>query len=382
VSALDELGSGIPMLGAPEVRSGFDLAYGSAAFVLLVLPELVSWVVEPPLFLLSDRVGKRRLVQVGLLGLGAAYVIGGLAPNAYVFALAMVLLFPASGLGVGLSQAALVEAYPRRSAALLARWTLLGSVGDTAAPLLLSVVVLVGGSWRTLMLAMGAAFLLQAVLTTGVRWRGPRVTSDEGDEPSFRALVRLCLDNRELWAWSAGVALTGLLDEVFVAFAALFLRDVLGASRLQIDLAITAYAVGALVGLAVTERLARVVPGRRHLLWASVGSLVVFSAWLAAPGPTLAVALLFMLGLFVAPQYPLAQAEAYRASPGRAGAAAAVAQLLAPVRLVFPLAVGLLADAVGLTWALTLLLAQPLGLALLAVLARDESGAGEDASPK
>jgi hypothetical protein len=81
--------------------------------------------------------------------------------------------------------------------------------------------------------------------------------------------------------------------------------------------------------------------------------------------------LLAGVGCFAAPLYPIAKAQAYRALPGSSALVVAGAQLLAPLELAVPLALGLAADAVGLPLALSLLLLQPLGmLALAAYLGR------------
>src|ERR687885_620295 len=64
---------------------------------------------------------------------------------------------PASGAFVGLSQTALADLEPERHEQAMARWTLAGSVGVAAGPLLLAGVVAAGGGWRACFLALGVA---------------------------------------------------------------------------------------------------------------------------------------------------------------------------------------------------------------------------------
>ena len=381
VGLLDELGAGVPVVGAPEIRGSFELAYGGAALVLLVLPEVCSWLLEPPLFVLSDRIGKRRLILIGLASLGVAFILAGLAPSALTFTIATIVIFPASGLGVGLCQAALMDAYPRRRVPLMARWTLLGTLGDGATPLLLSGVVLAGGSWRWAMVLVGLTFLAQAALTARVRWRAPKEERTEQGEGGFLELVKDGLRNRRLWLWSTGVALCGPLDEMFLAFGSLYMRDVMALSRLETDIVLTICALGSLLGLALAQRWSHLASPLRLLTWSSIGCAASFLVWLFADGVYASALGLFLLGLFVAPQYPIVAAQAYASSPGRSGTVAAVAQLLAPLRLGFAFVVGAVADEAGLVWALALLLVQPAGLVLLATLDRRAEPPGRARRP-
>jgi hypothetical protein len=75
-----------------------------------------------------------------------------------------------------------------------------------------------------------------------------------------------------------------------------------------------------------------------------------------------------LIGVWVAPLYPICAARAYGARPGQAGLVAAIDQLFAPVSLLAPLLVGLVADRVGIVVALALLLIQPVGVGLVALI--------------
>ena len=66
-----------------------------------------------------------------------ALIVAAIAPNFLVLLASFALLWPASGAFVGLSQASLMDTDPARHEHLMARWTLAGSVGVVAGPLLL-----------------------------------------------------------------------------------------------------------------------------------------------------------------------------------------------------------------------------------------------------
>jgi fucose permease len=121
-----------------------------------------------------------------------------------------------------------------------------------------------------------------------------------------------------------------------------------------------------LVGLATTERLLSRIEPLRLLRAAGLACAAAYALWLVAPSLALSSGLLFLVGFFAAPLYPIAKAQAYRALPGQSGMVNAVAHVFAPLDLAMPVVLGVVADRAGLTTALALLGTQPLGLALIA----------------
>jgi fucose permease len=148
----------------------------------------------------------------------------------------------------------------------------------------------------------------------------------------------------------------------------MFLRDELGAGIEIQGLAFAVCALGGALGLAITDRLLQRVDGRRLLMVAALACALTFAAWLSVRSLALSVMLLGLVGVTVAPLYPIAAARAYAARPGQPGLVAAVDQLFGPFAIVAPLAVGVVADRVGIVAALALLVLQPVGVGLVAVI--------------
>jgi hypothetical protein len=73
----------------------------------------------------------------------------------------------------------------------------------------------------------------------------------------------------------------------------------------------------------------------------------------------------------------LVQAEAYDAEPTRPGVVRAVEALYAPIPVVAPIVIGWLASELGLVYALSALLLQPVGIGLIAGFAAVRRDAGE-----
>ena len=138
--------------------------------------------------------------------------------------------------------------------------------------------------------------------------------------------------------------------------------------------------VGSLMGIVITDRLLVRVKPFVLLAFAAAACAVSYVAWLWAPGPASSGGLMFLVGLFSAPLYPLAHAHAYRALPGQSGMVNALSHLFGPASLVLPLTLGLVADHFGIVVALLLLTAQPLGLLAIALVEHHRRSAARTAS--
>jgi len=370
VDFLDELGAGITPVSAADIRDELDLAYTSLALVLLIAPLLSSVVIEGPLLLVSDRWRRERAATIGVALMGLFMIAAGCAQSAWALALALGAWGSAGGLGCGLCQGALMNAYPEARERWMTRWTLMGTLGDVATPLLIVGASALGLGWRAALIFAGILHLIHAAVLSRVRLDDDDdddQDDDDADPPSLWAQLRAGARDRTLMTWLGAAALTCLLDEILVAFGSLYLRDELGAGIELQGLAFMVCALGGALGLAVSDRLlTRVDPVR--LLATSAGlTIVVYAAWLLSATIATSVVALGLLGLVAAPMYPICAAQAYAARPGQPGLVAAVEQLYAPLPLLAPLLVGLVADRFGLLAALAVLALEPIGIGLIAL---------------
>jgi MFS family permease len=371
VAFLDELASGIPFVGSPEIKSEFGVSYAEAAGWLLFAITAPGFALEPPLFLLSDRLPRRWFVCGGLALLGLVCVGAGLAPGYGFLVVALLLYGPLSGCGVALAQATLADASRDKLERALLRWTFAGALGDLATPSLIALTAIFASGWRTSFVVVGVVLVAYAALLWTRTFPESR-QREAGDEPraSLRAALVSALREPLLLRWAFGVSLCALLDEIMVAFASLYLRDVLELSLGARTSALSAEIAGAVVGLAAGEALLRRVEPLRLLLASALGCTVSWFAFLSVESAAAASFWLFVTGALASLQYPIAKAQAYRALPGRSGAVNAVLTLFGVIELPLPIAIGLLADQFGLGLALATLAAQPIGLVLVVVSSR------------
>jgi predicted MFS family arabinose efflux permease len=377
VTFLDELATGVPFAGSPEVQGEFDVSYGQAAGWLLAAAGLLALVLEPPLFLLADRRSRRPFVVGGLFAVAATCALGAWAPS-YPWLFAAILLYgPASGVACGCAQATLMDAHPAQRERWMVRWTLSGELGDLAAPALVAISVALGASYRLGLAAAGGLFALWALLL----WRAPfpaRAAEAASDgagasesvaDPPFGAALRAALRRREVWLWAVAALLCDLLDEIVVAFGALHLRDGLGLGAAPRAAILGAGVAGGAFGLLAAERLLARFDARRLLLAACAACAVCYALWLRAESAFASGALFAATGAFAALHYPIAQAQLYRAVPESSGSVNALSTALGALAIPLPLLLGVAADRAGLGFALALLLAQPLGVAAAALIA-------------
>lgn len=297
-----------------------------------------------------------------------ASVACALAPTPLVFTIAVSCSFVANSCGVELAQATLADAHAGDRARAMTRWTFAGAIGDVAAPLLVTVLAVLGFGWRAGFAVMSVVLVAWAVLVARAPFP-PRVARDDDDEPepSLWMAMRTAVANRRLLGWSFATSLCDWLDEILVVLAAVHMREHMGADAALRSLVIGGYVIGSLAGLAVLER-ALVRFAAHHIIVASAASCaVLFALWLAVPWLWLSGVVLALVGATAAPLYPLTMAQSYAALPGRSGAVHAAARVLTPLSLGAPWLLAWIADHAGTAAALAVIVVAPVTIAALAM---------------
>ena len=370
VAVLEELSSGIPAAGAPDIERSLGLTHTATATVLYVVPGLVALVIDPLVYFAAERVGRPVMVRLGLAAMAAAFFAAAIAPGAVTLACAISVWHVACGAAIAFSEVTLVDLWPEQRARTMARWTLFASVGDLGGPVLLGALAMLGISgerWRIGFLVIGALVAMLAIAVALRRFPTPPAAPDE-NEPTLWQATREAIRDRVLICWLFGCALCNLLDEILIVFASIHLRDDLGATAVGQSVVISAFIVGTTLGLVVLDRL--LTRHREQRLIIAIGSAcaAVFALWLAAPTVWLSALLMLAVGLTAGPLYPLAIAQAYARCPGRSSVVLVVSHLFSPIALAIPWLLGRVADHAGALAALALLAAQPIGLVVLALV--------------
>lgn len=367
---IDELVSGIPVLTLPLARAELHFSYAQVGLIFTIA-DLTGLLVNPVLNAASDHWSKPRLVMGGLLGLALGFALASNSPTFGWLLLAFVIMGATNGAVLGLGGAILIDQAPGTAMATTTRWVFLATIGDLLGPLFVAGTVALQGSWRLLMGCGALVWLTVALFLSAQRFTALKTkatTADEEEQPMWQTIrtnLREGLQTPHLMRWLLLATLPSLLDEMFLAFAALFLTDQIGVASQTISLALLAPTVGGLLSLAWLER-----GGKTH----APGSLLGIAALLALGGlvgfvtaTTTGIALfaLLFVGMGAAPWYTVAQAQALAALPGRSGTVGALQALFAPIEISAPLLIGLVAEQWGIQAGVTMFLVAPVLVLLL-----------------
>ena len=187
IEFLDEFVFGAREAAWPLIRDDLALTYAQIG-LLLGIPGVIASLIEPLLGILGDVWRRRVLVLGGGVVFTVALLLTAGSSTFVLLLLSFILLYPASGAFVSLSQATLMDLDPARREHNMARWTFAGSLGVVAGPLALGAQPCLG--WA------GAGFagrLRRPVAgVAGVAWRMPYPDGAHSEADAAERLRRAC----------------------------------------------------------------------------------------------------------------------------------------------------------------------------------------------
>jgi MFS transporter, FSR family, fosmidomycin resistance protein len=343
------------------------------------VPLLVGGFLELPLGILAGQGRRRRLA---VLGGGILFVLTLLAvASAHSFVVLMcafVAFYPASGAFVSLTQAEIMDAWPDRQAQVMARWDLAGAAGAVAGPLLLTAVLASGGGWRVGYLVLAG---ISAIVWLGAALRGPAVSTAgapeaDGERQPWTARAREVGAALRDWGtlrWLLLIEVADLLVDVFTGFLALYLVDVVHMTPAVAALAIAIRLGAMLAGDAALIVILERVGDLTVLRVSAFAAALLYPGFLLVPGVLPKLAVLAALSAATAPWYPVLQARLYGSLPGRSSVAVTLSSAAGLAGGLGPLAVGLVAQGFGLSWALAGLVLVPVTVLLVPAGARQQA---------
>jgi MFS transporter, FSR family, fosmidomycin resistance protein len=132
---------------------------------VLTIPGLVGSALDPLIGLAGDTPRRRMLIFLGGIGFAVSAALSAAAAGFWMLLVALLIGNPATGAFVSLAQATLMDRDPTARERNMARWTVAGSIGYIAGPVLIAGAAVIGIGWRgvLLMLALAALPLALAV---------------------------------------------------------------------------------------------------------------------------------------------------------------------------------------------------------------------------
>ncbi len=386
VEFADELVDGTKSAAMPLIRHDLSLSYVQVG-LLAAVPLIGGGLLELPIGVLGGSgARRRRFILAGGLVFIAAVLGAGLATSFAGLLVALLVFFPASGAFVSLTQSVLMDAAPDRRAKNMARWTLAGSAGAVAGPLIVAVILAAGGGWRPAFVVIAACASLAwlGVAVSGHQAGGdpqsgsggsPAGEKAESGWPGWRDAAVITRGSGAL-RWLVLLELSDLMLDVLTSFLALYLVAVVHASPSAAALGVTVRLGSGLAGDVILIQLLNRLD-RLSVLRASVWLTgLLFPAFLLVPGLGFKLAVLAALTIATAPWYPVLQGELFGSLPGRSGLAVSLSSAAGLAGGLGPLAIGILAQRYGLTWAMGALCIVPVLMLAVLTTRRSDPGAG------
>jgi len=365
IEFLDELIFGTREAAWPLIRNDLGLTYFQVGLVLGI-PGIVSSIVEPFIGILGDIWNRRTLILGGGVVYAIALVLVAGSQNIIWLLIAFILMYPASGAFVSLSQAALMDTQPGRHEQNMARWTFAGSLGIVIGPILLSGVTLLGMNWRIL-------FLIFTLLTIAIivySWRSPTLLYQQLNEDEEASLTILslwdgilaalhALRRGEVLRWLILLQFADLMLDILHGYLALYFVDVAGIQPAQAALGVALWTGAGLVSDFLLIPLLERFSGLRYLRISALLTFLVFPAFLLIENWILKLFLVGLLGILNAGWYAIPKGQLYSAMPGQSGTVMTLTNVFGFVGALIPLGIGWIAFNYGLENAIWLVLLGP-----------------------
>lgn len=362
VELLDEFIYGLFGATLPTIKTELVLTYTQVG-LLFTLPGLIGVMGEPIIGLLGDTRHRRALVLggIGATAIGLTLIAG--AQQYLPLLLAQCIMYVSSGAYVNLSQATLIDRDPHRAENTMARWVLMGAIGVTLSPLLITVVLAVEGSWREVFLSTAIVAVVFAALLFKQRFDGHAGAEDGvGSLQQLARSLLTALRSRTLIKWVILTELADFMLDKLLEVTGLYFHDVAGVSLPAASAAVTVSTIAGLIGSFALLPLLEKVNGVRVLRVSAFIVLFAYAALLLIPIVWLKYVLIAVISLSTAGWFVVLRAKCYEALPGQSGVVVAVTSLANISSLFVPLLLGGIADAAGLQVAMWLLIIGPIAL--------------------
>ena len=363
VELLDELIYGLQGAVLPYLKTDLALNYTQVG-LLLTIPGLVGIVGAPLIGLLGDTRHRRALVIGGTVATAIGLWLVGIGQTFWIILFAFCILYVASDAYVNLPQATLIDRDPSRAEQTMARWTLLGSIGVTIAPLIVTALFYLGYGWRGLYLSLAGVAGLYTALLLRQRFNAHAGAEKRAAPRAMFSDLLAALRNRELLRWIILAELADLMLDKLLEVTGLYFHDVVGVDLGAASGAVAVFTIAGLIGSAILVPALEKVNGLRMLRVSAVIVLAAYIALLLAPSVWLKYALVALIGFATAGWFPILRGRTYAILPGQSGMIVAVTSLGNLSSVFVPLIVGRVADVFCLQWAMWLLALGPIALVI------------------
>ena len=288
-------------IGVDNAISDFQLSNTLAQLIPLAV-FVWFFVLSLPVSLLQERIGKRKMVNIGML-VTAAGLLLPFAFYSFPFLLAGFMLL---GIGNTIIQVSanplLIDVVPpHRSSSFLSFSQFIKSIGAMAAPFLASFFALRFGDWKLVFLLFGF-FALLSVVWLHLAPVAESATTEK--KATFKSAFQLLRIPYILWMVLGIFFMVGI-DVGINSTSGQFLLEELGMAPEPAKQGRSLYFFGKMLGTFLGALLLTRLHSGRFLLYSAVATLLAILAFTWSPSAFFALVLIFLIGMAAANIFPL-----------------------------------------------------------------------------
>lgn len=288
-------------IGVDNAKADFQI---SNALAQLIPMAVFIWffLLSLPVGILQDRIGKRNMVNIGMLITAA-----GLMIPFFFYSFPMLLGgFALLGIGNTVLQVSanplLIDVVPEeRSASFLSFSQFIKSIGSMVAPFLASFFAISTGNWKLVLLVFGVFSILSAVWLNFVKLEE---TFSSEQKATFSSALRL-LKTPYILLMVLGIFFVVGVDVGINSTSGQFLMERMGMDVEPAKQGRSLYFFGKMLGTFMGALLLTRLNPRRLLLFSAIATLVMILAFIGSPGIGWALTTIFLIGMAASNIFPI-----------------------------------------------------------------------------
>jgi len=340
-------------IGVDRVKLDFSL---SNTLAQLIPSAVFLWffILSVPVGILQDRFGKRKMLNLGMLITAAGLFV----PFVYYSFSSALVAFTLLGIGNTIVQVSanplLVDVVPAaRRSSFLSLSQFIKAVGSMIAPPLAGWTAAQFGDWKLIFVAFGVVSLLSIFWLVLTPIAEVKSTEERATLSSSFQLLR----NSYVLLMVLGIFLVVGIDVGINAFSGQFFLSKFSSDRLFAESARSIYFFGKMLGTFGGAIMLVMLSSRKFFLWSAVTGVLSILLLLIAPSETIAIILVFIVGLGIANIFPLIFSLTVGKYPLRANEISGLMIMAVSGGAVLPPLMGFLSDATeNVNWGMMVLL--------------------------
>lgn len=352
-------------IGVDRVKLEFNL---SNTLAQLIPSAVFLWffILSVPVGVLQDRIGKRNVVNLGMI----VTAVGLLLPFLFYSFVGVLIGFALLGIGNTIIQVSanplLVDVTPgNRQASFLSLSQFIKSIGSMIAAPLAGWMALQFGDWKILFLVFGVVSILTTVWLSLTPVTETRNTEQRATFMSSFSL----LSNGFVALMVLGIFMVVGIDVGINAFSGQFLMNKLNMEQTLAESGRSVYFFGKMLGTFGGAILLAKGASSQIFKATSVLSVIALVALLFAPTGTLALVIIFVIGLGIANIFPLIFSLTIDKYPLRSNEISGLMVMAISGGAVMPLLMGWISDLSTVTAGMMVLVGAALFILILSMYA-------------